>query len=198
MVYERPHSQLKKVAKRTVLRILAQNGDTEAENSQKCRRFFDRTATQWLNEYMKEEPTPIYTLCHGDFWSNNILFTYGAAADSDSNPESLVIIDYQLINVGNPCYDLVYFLYLNTDLAFRDAHLAECLRLYYNQFSTYFQDDLTYSFEDFLQDFQRFKAIGFTTACSVMPNILSENKVEIQGNPITAFRELQRKQVNFF
>jgi len=185
------YTQLKKVAQRTVLRILSQCGESEAENAQKCRRFFDRTATRWLNEYMREEAKPVYTLCHGDFWSNNILFTY----DNDKDqPSSLVIIDYQLINVGSPHYDLVYFLYLNTDKEFRDKHLQTCLKLYYDRFATYFDDNLTYSYQDFLDDFQRFKAIGFTTACSVMPNILSDNKVDIQGNPITAFAELQRKQ----
>ena len=127
-----------------------------------------------------------------DFWSNNILFSYG---EEPSTPESLVIIDYQLINVGNPCYDLVYFLYLNTDLVFRDAHLQSCLKLYYEQFSSYFDENLKYSYEEFFEDFQRFKTIGFVTACSVMPNILSDNKVDLEGNPFTAFAELQRKQV---
>lgn len=97
------YSQLKKVAKRTVMRILSQCGDSEAENAQKCRRFFDQTATRWLNEYMREKPTPVYTLCHGDFWSNNILFTY-SDAEKPQSPTSLVIIDYQLINVGSPHY----------------------------------------------------------------------------------------------
>lgn len=187
------YNQLKKVAKRTVLHILSQcEGSTEAENINKCRRFFDQTASRKLSEYFGEEAKPVYTLCHGDFWSNNILFTY--ADDNPDIPTSLVIIDYQLINVGNPCYDLVYFLYLNTDLDFRDQHLKACLKLYYDQFSTYFEGNLTYSFEEFLQDFDRFKAIGFTTACSVMPNILSDSEVELEGNPLTALRNLQRKQ----
>ena len=186
------YTQLKKVAKRTVLRILSQCGSAEEENAEKCRQFFNHTATRWLNEYMREKAQPVYTLCHGDFWSNNILFSYGEDA---SSPESLVIIDYQLINVGNPCYDLVYFLYLNTDLAFRDAHLQSCLKLYYETFSSYFDDKLKYSFEEFLEDFHRFKNIGFTTACSVMPNILSDNQIDLEGNPLTMFSELQRKQV---
>ena len=142
---------------------------------------------------MREKAQPVSTLCHGDFWSNNILFSY---ADNPTKPESLVIIDYQLIFVGNPCYDLVYFLYLNTDLAFRDAHLQSCLKLYYETFSSYFDDKLQYSYEEFLQDFHRFKNIGFTTACSVMPNILSDNQIDLEGNPFTAFSELQRKQVS--
>ena len=94
------------VAKRTVLRILNQRGEEETENAQKCRQFFDHTATQWLNEYMREEPKPVHTLCHGDFWSNNILFTYGEDPDS---PSSLIIIDYQLIFVGSPCYGKFFF-----------------------------------------------------------------------------------------
>ena len=187
------YTQLKKVAKRTVLRILSQRGDAESENMAKCREFFNNTATRWLNDYLREKAQPVSTLCHGDFWSNNILFSY---ADDPAKPESLVIIDYQLIFVGNPCYDLVYFLYLNTDLAFRDANLQSCLKLYYETFSSYFDDKLQYSYEEFLQDFHRFKNIGFTTACSVMPNILSDNQIDLEGNPFTAFSELQRKQVS--
>ena len=89
--------------------------------------------------------------------------------------------------------DLVYFVYLNTDRAFRDQHLETCLKLYYDQFATYFDENLSYSYEDFREDFNQFKNIGFTTACSVMPNILSDKAIDIEG--ITAIRELQRKQV---
>ena len=53
-------------------------------------------------------------------------------------PTDLILIDFQLINYSNPCYDLVYFLYINTDLKFRDNHLNDILKLYYNEFSQYF------------------------------------------------------------
>lgn len=66
----------------------------------------------------------MFTLCHGDFWSNNILFSY----DDNEEVKDLIIIDYQLVNFGHPAYDLVYFMYLNTDLEFRDAHLKDVLR----------------------------------------------------------------------
>ena len=57
-------------------------------------------------------------------------------------PTDLILIDFQLINYSNPCYDLVYFLYINTDLAFRDNHLKDVLKLYYNEFSQYFPKDI--------------------------------------------------------
>ena len=59
-----------------------------------------------------------------------------------STPTDLIIIDYQLINYSNPCYDLVYFFYLNTDLAFRDNHLEDILKMYYNEFSSYFPTNI--------------------------------------------------------
>ena len=65
--------------------------------------------------------------------------------------------------------------------------------MYYDQFATYFDENLSYSYEEFQEEFHRFKNIGFTTACSVMPNILSDKAIDIEG--ITAIRELQRKQV---
>ena len=78
--------------------------------------------------FMGTVASPVDTVCHGDFWSNNILFSYKEAEGEEKILDDLIIIDYQLINYGHPCYDLVYFLYLNTDLAFRDAHVSYCVQ----------------------------------------------------------------------
>ena len=147
------YKSLKSVAKKAIIRILTKKGEEEHENIQKCRRFFDRTANDTLDVMFTNSPSPeIHTLCHGDFWSNNIMFHYpteneDSTSTSKSEPENstptdLIIIDYQLINYSNPCYDLVYFLYLNTDLDFRDNHLDDILQLYYNEFSQYFPTDI--------------------------------------------------------
>lgn len=77
------YKQLKNVAKKTVLKILRKRGSGEEENIQKCRRFFDHSAMRILNDYMQRPPPVVATLCHGDFWSNNILFAY----DDDGKPE---------------------------------------------------------------------------------------------------------------
>ena len=147
------YKSLKSVAKKSIIRILKQKGQEEQENIQKCRRFFDRTANDTLDIMFEKSPSPeVHTLCHGDFWSNNIMFHYDEEEDESSSksdfvpekctPTDLILIDFQLINYSNPCYDLVYFLYINTDLTFRDNHLKDVLKLYYNEFSDYFPKDI--------------------------------------------------------
>ena len=145
------YKSLKSVAKKSIIRILKQKEQEERENIRKCKRFFDQTANETLDIMFEKSPSPeVHTLCHGDFWSNNIMFHYDEDKDelsSKSEPEhctptDLILIDFQLINYSNPCYDLVYFLYINTDLEFRDNHLKDVLKLYYNEFSQYFPKDI--------------------------------------------------------
>ena len=40
------------------------------------KRFFNNVAMSKLDEYLGRDPSDVWTLCHGDFWSNNILFSY--------------------------------------------------------------------------------------------------------------------------
>ena len=77
--------------------------------------FFNVTARDQLNEFMGNVSTPIDTCCHGDFWSNNIMFKY----DKDGNVNGTVLVDFQLILYGNPLYDVLYLLYISADSQFR-------------------------------------------------------------------------------
>ena len=79
------------------------------------RHFFNVTARQQLNRFMGNVVTPIDTCCHGDFWSNNIMFKY----DEDGKVNGTILVDFQLINYGHPAYDVLYLLYLSTDSQFR-------------------------------------------------------------------------------
>eukprot|EP00094_Tigriopus_californicus_P005881 TCALIF_05667-PA protein Name:"Protein of unknown function" AED:0.29 eAED:0.29 QI:0/0.66/0.5/0.75/0.33/0.25/4/114/526 len=192
------YQQLKNVAKKTVIKMLHKQGEEqEREYIAKCEAFFNRSAMRMLNEYMDKAPTDVFTLCHGDFWSNNIMFSYPPEDQAKAKPNQLIIIDYQLINYGHPAYDLVYFTYLNTDLEFRDAHLKEVLKEYYDIYHSYLMrayPDMKYSFEDFIGDFHYHKPVGFTTACSVMPNVMSTTQLDLETAGICALRELQQKQ----
>ena len=97
------YKSLKSVAKKAIIRILKKQGPEESENIQKCRRFFDRTANDTLDTMFEQSPSPeIHTLCHGDFWSNNIMFHYSSEKDEltskvQSEPEQCTPTDLILM-----------------------------------------------------------------------------------------------------
>jgi len=154
--------------------------------------FFNVTARAQLNMFMGNVVTPIDTCCHGDFWSNNIMFKY----DKDGNVNGTVLVDFQMINYGHPAYDVLYLLYISADSQFRSQHMEECLSKYWETLNLYIEKfapkNTKYTWEDFLKDLTTYKTIGFVLATTLMPNVLSETQVEAGG--IMALREMQRKQ----
>jgi len=156
------------------------------------RHFFNVTARQQLNRFMGNVVTPIDTCCHGDFWSNNIMFKY----DEDGKVNGTILVDFQLINYGHPAYDVLYLLYLSTDSQFRSQHMGECLNQYWETLNEYIQKfapaNTKYDWQDFQKDLTTYKTIGFVLATTLMPNVLSETQLEAGG--LMAIREMQRKQ----
>ena len=86
------------------------------EYSDRVRKFFNVTARAQLDQFMGEVSTPVDTCCHGDFWSNNILYKY----DEDDKVVATMLIDFQLINYGHPAYDVLYLLYISSDIGIFD------------------------------------------------------------------------------
>ncbi|XP_041987568.1 uncharacterized protein LOC121739270 [Aricia agestis] len=98
-------------------------------------------------------PTPISCLTHGDYRLNNIL-----VKELDGEPTAVAVVDYQLINYGNPLRDFFYFIYTGSDRKFRLDHLEDLKNLYYQtmtNFLAYFDLDINdvYPKEEFEKDF---------------------------------------------
>jgi len=186
LVYE----QLLNGTAKTVIRILELEGKEDL--IQNVRHFFSVTSRRQLDRFMGNVTSSIDTLCHGDFWSNNIMFKY----NEDGKVAETILVDFQLINYGHPAYDLMYLLYLSTDNEFRDQHMDECLQHYWttlNQYITQFQPKgLKYEWQDFQSDVLTYKTIGYVLATTLMPNVLSTTQVEPGG--LRALKEMQRKQ----
>jgi len=185
------YRQLLNGSEKTIQRILELEGKTEYLD--RIRKFFRVTARTKLNQFMGEESTPIDTCCHGDFWSNNIMFKYN---EESGAVQDIVLVDFQLINYGHPAYDILYLLYLSSDLEFRDSNMEQCLQHYWNTFKPYLDkyspQNLKYGWGEFMADIQSYKCIGFVTAATVLPNVLSDTQLEAGG--LLALRDMQRKQ----
>lgn len=186
------YKQLLSATEKTVLKILELEGKTEF--SDRIVKFFRVTARSQLNTFLGAVSTPIDTICHGDFWSNNIMFKY----NQSDEVEDLVLVDFQLISVCHPAYDILYLLYLSSDLEFRDTQMEKCLQCYWDTFSTYIEKygptDVHYGWPEFMADIHEYKSIGFVLASTILPNVLSDIQVEPGG--LLALRALQRKQVS--
>jgi len=184
------YKQLLNGTAKTTKRILELEGKEDLIPN--VRHFFSVTSRRQLDRFMGNVTSPIDTCCHGDFWSNNIMFKY----DQDGKVDGTILVDFQLINYGHPAYDLMYLLYLSTDTQFRDQHMEECLQHYWttlNQYITQFMPKgLKYEWQDFQSDIQTYKTIGFVMAATLLPNVLSSTQVEPGG--VLALKEMQRKQ----
>lgn len=184
------YNQLMNGTHKTVRRILQL--ENREELMDKVDKFFKVSARQQLDQMIGNVSTPIDTCCHGDFWSNNIMFKY----DGDGKVAETILVDFQLINYGHPAYDVLYMLYISTDLEFRDQHMAACLEAYWTTLQTYLDQFKPKGFEydeaAFHADIKTYKTIAFVLATTLLPNVLSGSQAEMDG--VMALREIQRKQ----
>ena len=122
--------------------------------------------------------------------------------EETGQPKDVKFLDYQMMALSHPARyvryrrqmnvswffwihkllfsffrDLCYFLYVNTNRAFRDKYLDLCLRSYYAAFSQYFSQSFlrVMNYEKFEKEFQDRRIIGLVWGLLVMPNVLSPN-----------------------
>lgn len=57
-----------------------------------------------LGRLVAPDPNSFNVLCHGDTWSNNLLYSY----DENRNPNEVIFIDFQLSFWGTQSFDVYY------------------------------------------------------------------------------------------
>lgn len=103
-------------------------------------------------------------LIHGDCWNNNMMYKTNVV-----NSQSVCLVDWQLSRISSPAVDLSYFLFSSTEKKFRDQHLDELIRLYYDRFAEIIQrcgsDPLKlYTFNDLQAQMRSHSVYGVLTA----------------------------------
>ena len=72
-------------------------------------RFYQDDAYPTFRDGYQFTHSRVITVCHGDMWSNNLMFSY----EPDSTvPKSMKILDYQLMFIGHPARDIFFYAYI--------------------------------------------------------------------------------------
>ncbi|XP_063227076.1 uncharacterized protein LOC134533481 [Bacillus rossius redtenbacheri] len=69
---------------------------------------------------------PFSVICHGDFWLNNILFSY-----KEGEVDDVRLLDLQVARYCSPAVDILHFLYTSTFREVRRSHGEALLRAYH-------------------------------------------------------------------
>ncbi|GBP79724.1 hypothetical protein EVAR_49423_1 [Eumeta japonica] len=120
------------------------------------------TVIDRMNEFVKA--TDYSVLCHGDCWTNNMLFKY-----QEETPKDVCLLDYQAMRYSSPVTDILYFMYLCTDSSFRMKYSERLQRSYYRCLKDVLKNydveaELVYPEDSFQKDLSDYALFGFLVA----------------------------------
>ncbi len=122
---------------------------------------------------------PLACILHGDYWNNNMLFKYD---DDGKTPIALKMIDFQVVRIGHPLSDVLYFLYISAKPETRNQNMTDLLRHYYNTLTA----DLRllgislncYTWEDFLADYKKRSLMWMFMGIIVLSFVLNKKVLD--------------------
>ena len=170
--------------------------------------YGDSDLAQWVREFfigdsfqesLKQSAAPddekLAITCHGDLWTNNILFRY-----KDDTPQEAVMLDFQFLRYANFIQDVIFFLVTSTLPAFWMNEYHKPLKKYYNYLISAFEelgyyDHCDISMSVVVDSFQRNLPFAFYTAVSSNVVILNRgiNLHSSEDNPFMQNSALKQR-----
>ncbi|XP_063244577.1 uncharacterized protein LOC134544681 [Bacillus rossius redtenbacheri] len=143
----------------------------ESEYMERFRRFCSDFNKRGEAVASGEAAEPCAVICHGDCWTNNILFKY---SEGDETPEALCLLDLQLSRYSSPVTDIAYFLYCCTEGTVRREAYKSLLSDYYNSFSQFLRKlgsdpEKMFPYSAFKEHLSKFSQFGLAMALVAMP-----------------------------
>ncbi|XP_077290680.1 uncharacterized protein LOC143914362 [Arctopsyche grandis] len=123
------------VASRNALAMVKEALPSEDDRTKYLKKFDDFVGdgtffTKMVSLVSPNEPLAVF--CHGDCWTNNILFKYSPEGTIDE----VCLVDFQLVRYGSPALDLANLIYCCTSRDQRAEHLTDLLKMYHETLHT--------------------------------------------------------------
>uniref|UniRef100_A0A182MGH5 CHK kinase-like domain-containing protein n=1 Tax=Anopheles culicifacies TaxID=139723 RepID=A0A182MGH5_9DIPT len=115
------------VLTRNAIQMVQQTVPEKKEHLAKLEEFLSNCFGHLVDLVNRESELSV--ICHGDCWTNNILFRYG----DDGAIAETCLVDFQLIRHGSLALDLAYLIYCCTDSSLRKKNLQHWLMTYHHQ-----------------------------------------------------------------
>ncbi|XP_077290752.1 uncharacterized protein LOC143914412 [Arctopsyche grandis] len=145
--------------------------DTEID---KFKEYSKNIVDKFFEKRSSNLAHPYNVICHGDCWSNNLLFKY-----KGSEPVELRIIDWQASIFASPATDIAHFFFCSTESSLRNRCYPDILDIYYTELESQLKRmncdvNECYPRDIFMQHVQKVFPHGLTMAMIALPFILSD------------------------
>ena len=114
----------------------------------------------------------LVTLCHGDLWTNNMMFS--------KDETKVTFLDFQVLVLLHPARDIWYFLAGTSDAEFRKAHLSQLLLAYFKVFNDYLKEvNICMTFEEFQKEILDRRDFLFMFSPGLVSMFLADEKLSL-------------------
>jgi len=124
-----------------------------------------------------------FTICHGDPWTNNLLFLH----DKDGKILDLKMVDFQISRHISVSTDILYFIYSSVQSSLIENSFESLIKIYHNEFIKELrrchinEKILTEVDMEWLEsELKTFSFYGSVVGCSLVHAILAEEEEALQ------------------
>lgn len=73
--------------------------------------------------------TPFNTVCHSDFWVNNMMLKW----DEKGSPTAIKIFDFQITHFSSLVHDLLFFLFTSVEKELLEDRFEDFIEFYFKE-----------------------------------------------------------------
>jgi thiamine kinase-like enzyme len=120
---------------------------------------------------------PLSVICHGDFWTNNMMFKY----NDDKEPEEVMLLDLQVARYSSLVTDLLHFLYTSTEPHLTDLHYDRLLAVYHASLSSTLRrlspTAPPVTLQDIIDEVEEYALYGLLISFLILPAVTAKDTI---------------------